>query len=53
VVALTEAGVERLAETAPVHLRGVAELFVAPLDDEELAVLERALAKVTRDCTFG
>jgi DNA-binding MarR family transcriptional regulator len=53
VVALTEAGVERLAETAPVHLRGVAELFVAPLDDEELAVLERALGKVTRDCTFG
>jgi len=28
-------------------------LFVAPLDDQELAVLERALAKVTRDCTFG
>ena len=53
VVALTEAGVERLAETAPVHLRGVAKLFVAPLDDEELAVLERALDKVTRDCTFG
>jgi DNA-binding MarR family transcriptional regulator len=53
VVALTEAGVERLAETAPVHLRGVAELFVAPLDDEELAVLERALVKVIRDCTFG
>jgi DNA-binding MarR family transcriptional regulator len=53
VVALTEAGVERLAETAPVHLRGVANLFVARLDDEELAVLERALDKVTHDCTFG
>jgi DNA-binding MarR family transcriptional regulator len=53
VVALTDAGVARLAETAPVHLRGVANLFVAPLDDEELAVLERALTKVTRDCTFG
>ena len=53
VVALTEAGVERLTEAAPVHLRGVANLFVAPLDDQELAVLERALAKVTRDCTFG
>jgi DNA-binding MarR family transcriptional regulator len=53
VVALTDAGLERLTETAPVHLRGVANLFVAPLDDEELAVLERALAKVTRDCTFG
>jgi DNA-binding MarR family transcriptional regulator len=53
VVSLTDAGVERLAETAPVHLRGVANRFVAPLDDQELAVLERALAKVTRDCTFG
>src|SRR4051812_38724752 len=53
VVALTDAGVERLTETAPVHLRGVANSFVAPLDDEEFAVLERALAKVTHDCTFG
>jgi DNA-binding MarR family transcriptional regulator len=31
VVALTESGVARLAETAPIHLRGVAELFVAQL----------------------
>jgi DNA-binding MarR family transcriptional regulator len=53
VVALTDAGVARLAETAPVHLLGVANLFVAPLDDQELAVLERALDKVTHDCTFG
>ena len=53
VVALTDAGVARLAETAPVHLRGVANLFVAPLDDQELAVLEQALDKVTHDCTFG
>jgi DNA-binding MarR family transcriptional regulator len=53
VVALTDAGVARLTETAPVHLRGVADLFVAPLDDQELAVLERALDKVTLDCTFG
>ena len=53
VVALTDAGVERLTETAPVHLRGVATRFVTPLDDEELAVLERALGKVTLDCTFG
>ena len=53
VVALTDAGVARLTETAPVHLRGVANLFVAQLDDEELAVLERALDKVTLDCTFG
>jgi DNA-binding MarR family transcriptional regulator len=53
VVSLTEAGMTRLRETAPVHLRGVADLFIAPLTDEELAVLERALEKVTADCTFG
>jgi DNA-binding MarR family transcriptional regulator len=53
VVALTDAGVTRLTETAPVHLRGVSELFVAQLDDEELASLENALGKVTVDCTFG
>jgi hypothetical protein len=45
--------VARLAETAPVHLRGIADLFVAQLDDEELAVLERALNKVAVDCSFG
>jgi len=53
VVALTDAGVDRLTETAAVHLRGVAELFVAKLDDEELAVLERAMNKVIVDCEFG
>src|SRR5438105_12555196 len=53
VVALTDAGVARLTETAPVHLRGVSELFVAQLDDQELAVLEHALDKITVDCTFG
>ena len=52
-VALTDAGLARLQETAPVHLRGVANLFISPLTDDELAVLERALAKVTVDCTFG
>jgi DNA-binding MarR family transcriptional regulator len=53
VVALTDAGVARLTETAPVHARGISKLFVAQLDDQELAVLERALDKVTLDCTFG
>jgi hypothetical protein len=53
VVALTDAGVARLTETAPVHLRGVSKLFVAQLDDQELAMLESALDKVTHDCTFG
>ena len=53
VVALTDAGVARLTETAPVHVRGVSELFLAQLDDQELAILENALDKVTVDCTFG
>jgi DNA-binding MarR family transcriptional regulator len=53
VVALTGAGVARLVETAPAHLRGVSELFVARLDDQELAVLERALRRVAVDCGFG
>jgi DNA-binding MarR family transcriptional regulator len=52
-VALSDAGVARLTETVPVHLRGVAKLFVAKLDDQELAVLESALDKVTVDCNFG
>src|SRR5712691_2376112 len=38
VVALTDAGVARLAETAPVHARGISELFVEQLSDHELAV---------------
>ncbi|MEA2271567.1 MAG: hypothetical protein QOI98_275 [Solirubrobacteraceae bacterium] len=53
VVALTKAGMARLGETAPVHARGVSKLFVAQLDDQELALLERALAKVIVDCSFG
>jgi DNA-binding MarR family transcriptional regulator len=53
VVVLTGEGLSRLTETAPVHVRGVTDLFVSHLDDEELDVLERALAKVTLDCGFG
>src|SRR5437773_6377614 len=53
VVALTEAGIARLAETAPVHARGISKLFVTRLDDQELALLERALHKVIVDCSFG
>jgi DNA-binding MarR family transcriptional regulator len=53
VVALTQAGITRLAETAPVHARGISALFVAQLDDQELALLERALNKVIVDCSFG
>src|SRR6266849_1493042 len=53
VVALTEAGIARLGETAPVHARGISKLFVDQLDDQELALLERALNKVIVDCSFG
>ncbi len=53
VVALTAAGIARLAATAPVHARGISKLFVAHLDDQELALLERALNKVIVDCSFG
>jgi len=53
VVALTEAGMARLIQTVPVHLQGVSKLFLERLDDEELAVLEHALDKVSLDCSFG
>ena len=53
VVAVTDAGLGRLRETVPVHLRKVSELFVERLDDQELAILERALGKVTPACSFG
>ena len=53
VVALTDAGADRLTETAPVHARGIADYFVSRLEEDELAVLESALDKVTLDCGFG
>jgi len=53
VVALTDLGVSRPKETAPIHIRRVAQLFVGPLDDQELTVVEGAMKKVTRNCTFG
>ena len=52
-VALTDAGIARLVETAPAHARGISKLFVEPLDDQELEILERALGKVIIDCSFG
>src|SRR2546429_1365230 len=53
VVVLTDADVARLTEAAPVHLRGVSDLFVARINQKKLAVLKRVLDKVTVDCTFG
>src|SRR5437868_8769829 len=40
VIALTDIGLARLAKTAPVHRRGISELFLARLVDLVLAVLE-------------
>ena len=53
VVGLTEAGLARLTKALPVHLDGVSKLFIERLDDQELAVLERALDKVSLHCSFG
>jgi len=53
VVGLTDGGVARLAEAAPVHLRRVRELFVDRLSDGELSTLASALEKVAVDCGFG
>jgi DNA-binding MarR family transcriptional regulator len=53
VVQLTNSGLDRLTSAAPIHMRRVSELFLTKLEDQELAVLESALAKVTFDCTFG
>jgi DNA-binding MarR family transcriptional regulator len=53
VVALTDDGVARLTKTAPVHLRAVSEMFVAQLDEQELAALKSTLDKVIADCTSG
>src|SRR5947208_13546882 len=53
VVQLTKSGLNRLTVAAPVHMRGVSDLFLTKLDDQQLAVLESALAKVTLACTFG
>ncbi len=53
VVALTDAGLARLAETAPVHARGVSKMFVERLDDRQLGELEEALSSVIVDCNFG
>jgi len=52
-VALTEAGVARLAAAVPIHLQGVSKLFIERLDDDELEGLQRALDKVSLDCSFG
>jgi DNA-binding MarR family transcriptional regulator len=53
IIALTNPGLERLCGTVPVHMRGIAKMFVDPLDDQELDLLERVMAKVAVNCSFG
>ena len=54
VVALTDAGVARLTETAPAHARGIAAYFVSRLEDERTRGRSSARwHKVTIDCNFG
>ena len=53
VVELTDAGVTRLGELAPRHMRGIQELFVERLSADELSTLLRALRKITVETTFG
>jgi DNA-binding MarR family transcriptional regulator len=43
---LTEAGRERLRAAAPTYLAGIEEHYTRHLDDEEIGVLSRALARV-------
>jgi DNA-binding MarR family transcriptional regulator len=54
VVALTDSFLTRLSGTnARPSAQRVGGVFIERLDDQELAVLERALDKVTLDCSFG
>ena len=53
VIALTEAGLARLATAVPVHVKGVSRLFIEKLDDQELELLERVLGKVSLNRSFG
>jgi DNA-binding MarR family transcriptional regulator len=43
---LTDAGLQRLRDAAPTHVRGVAEHFTTLLDDHEAAVLAQALGRI-------
>ena len=52
-VALTDAGVKRLAALTPAHARAVQEMFVSRLSAHDLSALSRALKKVTVRATFG
>src|SRR4051794_16672261 len=43
---LTEAGLDRLRTAAPTHLRGIADYFLAAIDEADLEVVERTMTGV-------
>ncbi len=45
---LTEVGLSRLRAASPTHLRGIAEYFLAAIDEADLAVVERVMSRVAR-----
>ena len=45
---LTEAGVHRLRTAAPTHLRGIAEYFLATIDQADLPAIQRVMTDVAR-----
>lgn len=45
---LTDAGLAQLVAAAPLHLKTVRDSFIDHLDDEELAVIGRAFAKIRK-----
>lgn len=45
---LTEAGVQRLRTAAPTHLRGIADYFLATIDEADLPDIERVMTGVAR-----
>jgi DNA-binding MarR family transcriptional regulator len=48
---LTETGLDRLRTAAPTHLRGIAEYFLAGVEGDDLAVIERTMLGVaSRAC---
>ena len=53
IVSLTDAGIERLREALPIHVRGVEQHFADRLGDTELVRLEEVLSKVVVNCDFG
>ena len=50
---LTDLGLERLKEAAPIHLRGVREHVIDVLSPEEIAALADVLGRIAGTCPGG